>query len=736
MSATEALDELSTSIVLEGAAPDAVKRDRYGRPSLINPGDTKRTSFLRPSSVGGVIKDNYTISAWQQRMAIKGITMSPELLATVAQLDVKADRERLNQIADKARELAGGNEASDFGTAVHAYLEGRLDPSWGPEVARCGEAAKAALVAAGLTIVAETQELFVVNDDLGCAGSTDGIVRDASGECFIFDFKTGSLSDADDKDDTKTPCAPAYKVADWVVQLAIYANANACYDFVADVRTELPAAYQAVSKDTAKVVFIDRDTCAVRIIDVDIKSGLTAAKLAITVNAWQKVKTRELAKVSYAAEGVAPSLASALEESIETTWAGITPIQDLRARIARMSKDKIERFKAEWTGPRISDAALGKIGMTVAQLAEAKAIVAGLECNATTGDIVEGEGFTTRVSGVSFVDGYPENVFEINRQLASGEVAGRLERVLDNPHDANAVAVVVNDKRVGWVPSGGAQHVAPLLDQGRSFDVVVQQVLISPDNPNRPGLAIRSKLVATPTAAPVGPWLEREVAKRYREWLVGRVETLRTLPNGLTALSQCWPSFLPTFKQSKKHTDEELEEIERALTAAEAMVEAPFPAEKPGYELPDTLKLDAPAKPRATAPTPPSEGAPVPQEDMDFIIEKIKPNAALYDRAAVWVREANEHGHTFNLRQATQRRFHIGRIILQVEQLGEDITRAYLAHVLDTDAALMPMIPFGVALGSLNHLEAERVMSLMDSDTPVTFSDAGHPVVVEARQTA
>jgi hypothetical protein len=48
----------------------------------------------------------------------------------------------------------------------------------------------------------------------------------------------------------------------------------------------------------------------------------------------------------------------------------------------------------------------------------------------------------------------------------------------------------------------------------------------------------------------------------------------------------------------------------------------------------------------------------------------------------------------------------------------------------------MPMIPFGVALGSLNHIEAERVMSLMDSDAPVTFSDAGHPVVVEARQTA
>lgn len=78
------------------------------------------------------------------------------------------------------------------------------------------------------------------------------------------------------------------------------------------------------------------------------------------------------------------------------------------------------------------------------------------------------------------------------------------------------------------------------------------------------------------------------VAKRA--WLIERIDVLREIPNGVETLAARWPTGVPTFKQSPVHSLDQLDVIAKAITAAEAQVQAPFPeAEDPTD--PRTIKV-------------------------------------------------------------------------------------------------------------------------------------------------
>ena len=68
---------------------------------------------------------------------------------------------------------------------------------------------------------------------------------------------------------------------------------------------------------------------------------------------------------------------------------------------------------------------------------------------------------------------------------------------------------------------------------------------------------------------------------KRREWLKGRIATLETIDGALEELARCWPLGVPTFKNGSDHTAAQLEQIERAVGAAEKNFDAPFPTERP-----------------------------------------------------------------------------------------------------------------------------------------------------------
>lgn len=104
-----------------------------------------------------------------------------------------------------------------------------------------------------------------------------------------------------------------------------------------------------------------------------------------------------------------------------------------------------------------------------------------------------------RLVGVTFADAYPLTIHRVTEALANGPVHAHLERVTDNPHDPNAVAVHCDEAggRIGWVPAAFATRLAAAIDNGSVFDAEIVELAIHPKAPLNPGLQVRITARAT-----------------------------------------------------------------------------------------------------------------------------------------------------------------------------------------------------------------------------------------------
>jgi len=115
--------------------------------------------------------------------------------------------------------------------------------------------------------------------------------------------------------------------------------------------------------------------------------------------------------------------------------------------------------------------------------------------------------FKTKVVGVTYVPGYPGNLFTLNDIAASrylGEfsdsthepepIPALLIRNPANEFDANAIEVHVpsmgDQAMIGHVPAALAARLAPLLDDGEKWGAFIYNVDIDPNHPRNPGLSL------------------------------------------------------------------------------------------------------------------------------------------------------------------------------------------------------------------------------------------------------
>jgi len=87
--------------------------------------------------------------------------------------------------------------------------------------------------------------------------------------------------------------------------------------------------------------------------------------------------------------------------------------------------------------------------------------------------------FSTKVVGVSYLEGYPDNLSRLNGARLV------LQREPDNPYDPGAVAVMAlhedgRSERVGYIGRGLAERLAPSLDQGHQWEIPSWQVIPAP----------------------------------------------------------------------------------------------------------------------------------------------------------------------------------------------------------------------------------------------------------------
>lgn len=182
------------------ARPDA-KRGRYYLP---NPDTGKTKSWQRVTNFVKMTDDTYHLELWKQRNVLKGVAIlsqtRPQLMAQLAESHVKADKERLNQIAVRAQEAAEAYAMAEEGTALHVSTE--LADYAGGDLNRVPERHRGrvrqyldALAVNGLTVLPDMIERVTASARYEVAGKFDRVFGMRDGSAVIGDLKTGDSLD-------------------------------------------------------------------------------------------------------------------------------------------------------------------------------------------------------------------------------------------------------------------------------------------------------------------------------------------------------------------------------------------------------------------------------------------------------------------------------------------------------------------------------------------------------------
>lgn len=297
-------------------------KDQWGRYKLPDPETGQVSGRTRATTFAKSVADTYVLSQWQMRMALKGMTMRPDLAALIAATPLD-DRDRLNQLAEDCKEAAAARAAANLGTAVHAFNEqtdanGRIPDTAPANLRPILAARQRALADHQIVLVPEMIERTVYVPEFDVVGTFDrwGFVEVPDGD-------PGRIGpdDLGEIIDDKTGRDLTYGWNEIVIQLALYANATHILNkavFWEDWRrlTEGLRAGTApkrmptrcwepmppTRKDRGVVIHmpvkaaLDAPTAppVVTLYKVDLAAGWEAAWLCHKVRQWRK--RRELAK--------------------------------------------------------------------------------------------------------------------------------------------------------------------------------------------------------------------------------------------------------------------------------------------------------------------------------------------------------------------------------------------------------------------------------------------------------
>lgn len=211
------------TITLAQTGPNRAEpqRDRWGRYVIDG------APYTRATTIAKAIEDTYNLTRWQLRKSCSGLAGRPDLITSAQAHDPDTDRDTFERIVDQALEAAGTDQAATTGTALHRFTEdidlGRkslddIPGEWRAHIA----AYSTEMLSAQVRPRSKHVEQVVLLEGEGrdgwrIAGTCDRIVDTPDlGPC-IADLKTSKSLD--------------FSWLGFGIQLAIYANHTATYDY-------------------------------------------------------------------------------------------------------------------------------------------------------------------------------------------------------------------------------------------------------------------------------------------------------------------------------------------------------------------------------------------------------------------------------------------------------------------------------------------------------------------------
>lgn len=293
-----------------------------GPPMIVPDAPGEPVPYDRPSGAADILADKgHLTDVWSPSKMVDGIVADRTLLDQWVDARARqAKTPEIRKLLNAMKRAGGAWDKADRGTIFHEWAQkvtsARCTIDEVPEEFRRAVAAYiVALADCGLTIVAV--ERLVVWDERRLAGTFDALVRNADGEHFILDIKTGSLQHLG-----------------LLVQLYVYASApyyfaqGEALDGTDDVREAKPA----TSTTLAYVAEVDIDAGTCKIREVDLTAGAEALDLADAVRDLRTVKSwgRALNGARAQKEAVDATFGETVEVShVDEAWR-----TEMRERIA------------------------------------------------------------------------------------------------------------------------------------------------------------------------------------------------------------------------------------------------------------------------------------------------------------------------------------------------------------------------------------------------------------------
>ena len=296
-------------------AVSEIPRDRYGRPMVTLPGETKQTAYRRCTTFIDVVEDKYNLQLWMQRMVATGLAIRPDLAlaASTYATDPDANKRELNKLCEDAREAAAASAKATVGTALHALTE-RLDR--GLDVGVIPDQYKKHLASyetatAGLTCLHIEQ--LMVHDELKVAGTPDRIVTvDGMDGCFIADTKTG-------------PSTLKYGLGKVAMQMAMYSR-SVLFNHETNTRMSVPG----LSQTAGIVIALNAETGDCDLHWIDLTAGWRGVEVARQVWEYRGLKGLSKPMTPPVDDRAEPALDAAITtagtvEDLNRLWAAAGP---------------------------------------------------------------------------------------------------------------------------------------------------------------------------------------------------------------------------------------------------------------------------------------------------------------------------------------------------------------------------------------------------------------------------